>query len=60
MPDTSKQFDLPASELELIKRRAELRSKLKHEFNKINSNPFRAAYGVQIVNLYLGKFNFEI
>lgn len=50
MSNTSKQFDLSAQELDAIKRRAELRNKLKHEFNKINSNPFRGAYGIQIVS----------
>lgn len=47
--DTSKQYDVSKNELNRIQRRAELRNKLKMEFNKKAANPFRGAFGQTIV-----------
>ena len=48
--DPSKMFDESPEELDKMRRRYELRQKLKTEFNRFYYNPYNSAYGVAYVD----------
>ena len=45
-----KQFHESAEEIDRIRRRKEIRQKLKAEFNRLHYNPYKLAAHVEIVN----------
>ena len=49
-PRVGAQFDTSRAELDRVARRAAIRRQLKAEFNRINDNPYRHVYNVEIVS----------
>ena len=47
---SSRMFDETPEELDRIRRRADLRQKLKIDFNRFKYNPYSSAYGVAYVS----------
>lgn len=47
--DTSKVYDVSPEEMDRIKRRAEIRARLKAEFNRQYYNPYRQVYQAELV-----------
>ena len=45
------QFHESPEELDKIRRRAEIRRKLKSEFNRLNYNPYKIASHVEVVSI---------
>ncbi|XP_053202746.1 uncharacterized protein LOC128387565 [Panonychus citri] len=55
--NSSKMFDEAPEELEKMKRRNEIRQKLKLDFNRFQYNPYSSAYGIAYVDPQFERFN---
>jgi hypothetical protein len=56
MPIGDQQYDVSAAEMDRMKRRAEIRTKLQAEFNRMTYNPYRMVHRIEMLDPAVQRF----